>query len=61
MKTFLGPLDFLWDLPRRIIPERMTLLQKSASFVWRTALVFGVGYVAIAQSYYEYFLWTVER
>lgn len=61
MNSFLGPFDFLWDLPRRFISDRMTLLQKSASFIWRTALVVVVGYVAITQIYYEYFLWTVER
>jgi hypothetical protein len=61
MKTFLGPFDFLWDLPSGLIPDRMTILQKSASFAWRTALVVAVGYVAITQIYYEYFLWTVER
>jgi hypothetical protein len=61
VKDFLGPFEFLWDLPSAVIPERMQRVRCLANLAWRLMLVLAIAYVGMAAIYYEYFLWSVER
>lgn len=61
MRNFLGPFDFLWDLPNAILPERMPRVRFWVNLAWRIILVLATIYVGMAAIYYEYFLWSVER
>ena len=61
MRHFLGPFDFLIDVPNLIIPERFKRTRQFAGFVWRTILLLSMVYVAAAAIYYEFYLWSVDR
>jgi hypothetical protein len=61
VRGFLGPFDFLLDMPNSIIPERFPRIRRLANLAWRIILVVATVYVGIAAIYYEYFLWSVER
>ncbi|GHC44857.1 hypothetical protein [Neogemmobacter tilapiae] len=61
MKDWLGGFDFLWDLPKAMLPENLGLVRTALNLVWQIALVGVLAYVAVTQIYYEYFLWVVER
>ena len=61
MKSFLGPLEFLWDVPKLFFPEQQRVVLWIGLVLWRTALVIATVYVGLASIYYEYFLWTADR
>ena len=58
MKHFLGPFGFLLAMPNLIIPARFTRTRLIARMIWQVFLLFCVLYIAAAQIYYEFYLWS---